>query len=142
MREGRHHPGYLGAYLAGSTVDLPDEAALPPGSDLDLNLVVETEGLKPGKRLHQGVLLDITIIARDRLFPAERALASYHLAGGLRTDTILDDPTNALRALQRAVAAYSAEPIWVRRRLEDVRQRIRSGLQSIDPAAAWPDQVT
>ncbi len=142
MQEGRLHPGYLGAYLAGSTVDLPDAAVLPTGSDLDLNLVVETEGPKPGKRLHQGVLLDITVIARDRLFPAERALASYHLAGGFRTDTILDDPTDTLRALQREVAAHFAEPVWVRRRLEDVKDRILGGLRSIESRAPWPDQVT
>jgi hypothetical protein len=134
---------FLGAYLTGSAARLPPDAALPRTSDVDL--VVVTAGTdapaKPGKFLFRGVLLEVTCLAEADLASAERVLSSYHLAGGFRTDTILDDPTGHLRRLQVTVGAAFADPRWVRRRMVDVRHRIESGLASADPGAPFPSQV-
>ena len=45
--EAAGSPGFVGAYLAGSVLDLPDDAPLPETSDLDVNVVV-AEGAGPG----------------------------------------------------------------------------------------------
>ncbi|MCA1223029.1 hypothetical protein [Streptomyces sp. 8L] len=141
---GRGHDGYLGAYVAGSTVALRAEEEVPLGSDVDIMLVTDrpARGFKPGKIRHLGVLFDVTPVALDTIAPAERALAVYHLAAGLSRDSVLDDPTGGLRALQRAVEAEFAAPERVRQRCGAVRRRIEEGLRAPDPAAPWPVRVT
>ncbi|WP_234344170.1 hypothetical protein [Streptomyces sp. NRRL F-5123] len=138
------YEGYVGAYFSGSTVEMPPLGELPLGSDVDVVVVTRQPvgGLKLGKFLHHGVLLEVTHLPWDRIAPAGRALADYHLAGGLRTDTVIDDPTGRLRALQRQVAAAFADETWVRRRCENVRQRIENGLRAPDTRAPWHDRVT
>jgi hypothetical protein len=144
MRHGNRLDEFRGAYLIGSTVGLADDAALPTGSDVDVMVV--TAGAeprdKPGKFLHRGTLLEVTYLPWDAIASVERVLGSYHLAAGLRRDTIIADPSGRLRRLQAAVSRHFAEKLWVRRRCEGARRRIEDGLQSIDPSAPWPDQVT
>ncbi|MFI5527707.1 hypothetical protein ACIA8O_04030 [Kitasatospora sp. NPDC051853] len=142
--EGRAHPGYLGAYLTGSTTTLPDGAELPVGSDLDVVLVTreEPEGFKPGKFDHQGVLLEVTHLPWDLLHPAERVLTDHHLAPGLRHGTVVDDPGGALAGLQAEVVARFAEPDLVRARCRSVHERITGGLEQHDPELPWHRQVT
>ena len=144
MHEGRGYDGYVGAYFTGSTVALPEDVDLPLGSDVDINLITRSpiNGLKLGKFEHLGALLEVTYMPWQRISPAETVLSDYHLAGGFRLDTVIDDPTGDLRSLQRQVAPEFAREAWVLRRLENVQRNIRSGLQGIDAAAPWPDQVT
>ncbi|WP_329454784.1 hypothetical protein [Streptomyces sp. NBC_01497] len=141
---GRGHEGYLGAYVTGSTVALREDQEVPVGSDVDVTLVTTRapRGFKPGKCRHLGALLDVTTVGLDTIAPAERALADYHLAAGLSRDTVLDDPTGRLRALQRSVAREFTAPERVRQRCEAVRRRIEGGLRTPDTAAPWPVQVT
>ncbi|GAA2251256.1 MULTISPECIES: hypothetical protein [Kitasatospora] len=141
---GRSLPGYFGAYLSGSTTVLRDEAELPLGSDVDIMLITRwpVEGHKLGKFTHRGVLLEVTYLAWEQLHPAEATLADYHLAGGLRRDTIVDDPTGALRALQQQVATGFADPAWVRARCQSVRDKIETALGNLDTTLPWHDQVT
>jgi hypothetical protein len=126
------------AYFTGSTVDLPDDAELPVGSDVDIAVVTDDAGPKPGKFLHRGVLLEVSYVTWREL---RDALASYHLAGGLRTDTVIADPTGELRPLQALVEQHFSDPAWVRRRRDQARTRVEQGLRGIDPAAPWPQQV-
>jgi hypothetical protein len=141
VRQHAVGPGLLGAYVTGSTVGLPDDTDLPPWTDLDVMVVTDAPG-RPGKLEHDGALLEVSHLPWAALRSAEHVLASYHLAAGLRTDTILADPTGRLHRLQAAVAAHFGEPHWVRRRCVDARRRIDTGLRTIDPAAPWPAQVT
>lgn len=142
-----HHAGgeadFLGAYFIGSTAGQPDDASLAPGSDIDVVVVTaaSSQPLKPGKVRHAGALLDVTIIPWRLLSSAEVVLTSYHLATGLRLGTIIADPTGRLRTLHSYVAAHFAEEAVVRRRCQDVREHIETGLGSIDRSAPWPDQV-
>ncbi|MCF3962077.1 hypothetical protein [Streptomyces fuscigenes] len=142
--EGRAREGYVGAYVTGSTVGLRDEDEVPVGSDLDLTVVTRAmpRGPKPGKFPHLGVLFDVTVVGWDALAPAGHALADYHLAAGLSRDTVLDDPTGGLRALQRSVAREFAAPARVRQRCGAVLTRIEAGLRTPDTAAPWPVRVT
>lgn len=133
-QEGHRYQDYRGAYFSGSTVGLADGVVLPVGTDVDIMLVTEhpVEGLKLGKFEHQGALLEVTYLSWEQISPAATALANYHIAGGLRRDTVIDDPTGDLRRLQAQVARGFASEAWVRRRCESVRQKIDSVLQALD----------
>ncbi len=128
----------LGAYFTGSTVGLSDDADLPVGSDVDVAVVADSTRPKAGKFLFRGVLLEVTYVTWQEI---RDALGSYHVAGGLRTDTVITDPTGRLRPLQALVARHFSDPFWVRRRCEEARSRVENGLRAIDPAAPWPRQV-
>ncbi|MFD6418952.1 hypothetical protein [Streptomyces sp. NPDC060194] len=143
-RRARADPGYRGAYFSGSTVGRPDGAPLPASSDVDVMLVTATDDppLKPGKLRHEGVLLEVSLVPWSELASAEHVLGSYHLAGGFRTDTVIDDPTGRLRTLQARVAAGFADRRWVRRRCLDARLRIESRLAALDMSAPFHEQVT
>jgi len=88
------------------------------------------------------VLIEVSELAWADIAPAETALASYHIAGSFRGDTIIDDPSGRLRQLQRQVAPAFAREAWVRRRCQGVLHKSRDALQTIDRAAPWHDQVT
>ncbi|HEX6344927.1 hypothetical protein [Umezawaea sp.] len=126
------------AYLTGSVVGMPDDAELPVGSDVDVCVVVDEAGPKPGKFLFRGALLEVTPVTWREV---RDALGSYHVAGGLRTDTVIADPTGGLRPLQAVVARHFDDPVWVRRRCEEAASRVERGLRGVDPAAPWPRRV-
>ncbi|MDR8411494.1 hypothetical protein MTP10_22500 [Nonomuraea sp. 3-1Str] len=139
----RPDPRYRGAYAAGSTVGLPDDAELPPSSDLDLFVVMAQDPppAKPGKLRYRGVLLEVSHLPWAALRSADDVLGSYHLAGAFRTDSVIDDPTGRLRAVQAHVASHFAARPWVRRRCEDAVRRIEAratALTSPAPGAPRP----
>jgi hypothetical protein len=139
----RPEAAFRGAYLSGSTVGLPDDAELPPSSDIDIVVVTAEDEppAKPGKFRYQGVLLEVSHLPWAQLASADEVLASYHLAGSFRTDTVISDPTGRLRTLHTAIAPRFAARPWVRRRCEDARRRIETRLAAIDPSAAFHTQV-
>ncbi|GAA4630005.1 hypothetical protein GCM10023196_053650 [Actinoallomurus vinaceus] len=135
--------GFRGAYFSGSTVGLPDDAELPPSSDVDIVVVIARDDppAKLGKFRYEGALLEVSHLSWAQLSSPDDVLASYHLAGGFRADTIIDDPTGRLRALHAYVAdRFAAEP-WVRRRCQDARHRIEHRLAAIDTSAPFHEQV-
>ena len=137
-------PGSGGRSSSGSTIWLADGAALPPASDVDVVVVTAREEPPPklGKFRYRGVLLEVTYLSWGQLASAEEVLASYHLAGSFRTDTIIADPTGHLGRLHAQVAGGFAELVWVRRRCEAARHKIEHGLRAIDASAPLHDQVT
>ena len=145
---GGRTPGFRGAYFSGSTVDLPADAEVPPGSDTDVMLVVDGPGpaAKPGKFRHRGALLEVTVVPWESLASPEHVLSSYHLATPFRTDTVIADPTGDLGRLRARVAAGFAEPRWVLRRRAEARARVEHGLRDladgrVDPERSWPALV-
>ncbi|MFD8686239.1 hypothetical protein [Streptomyces sp. NPDC059651] len=140
----RRTPGYRGAYFSGSTVGRPDDAELAPSSDVDVMIVTEEDDppLKPGKIRYEGALLEISLVPWAELRDPETVLTSYHLAGSFRTDTVIDDPTGALRALHAAVAPRFAGRDAVRGRCLDARHRVESRLATLDTGAPFHEQVT
>lgn len=135
---------FAGAFLNGSAAWADPDAELPPTSDVDVAVVVTDPVAppKPGKILWDGVLVDVTHLVWADLGSAEDVLASCHLAGAFRTDTVIADPTGRLARLQAAVAAGFAERRWVRRRCADAERRIIAGLALLDPRRPFHEQVT
>ncbi|WP_077063075.1 hypothetical protein [Streptomyces sp. MP131-18] len=143
-RHGRGLPGFHGAYFSGSTIALAPDDPVPPGSDVDIVLVVDDQdpGPKPGKFLYRGALLEVTLLPAELLASAEDVLSQHHLAPSLRTDTLIADPTGRLRALHEEVARRFAEPHWVRRRCASALRLVENGLGGLDTTAPWPQAVT
>ncbi|GIP37119.1 hypothetical protein J31TS4_03990 [Paenibacillus sp. J31TS4] len=135
-------PGFLGAYISGSTVGMPEEAELPATSDVDIVLVTEDEEpqVKPGKFLYMGVLLEVSYLPASQLASAEQVLSAYQLAGSFRVDTVLADPTGWLGRLQRQVSEQFAARSWVLRRCEHAWRKSRDGLRGVDQQAPLPDR--
>jgi hypothetical protein len=142
-RHARPEADFRGAYFSGSTVGLPDGAELPPSSDIDIAVVTAREDppVKPGKFRFQGALLEVSYVPLAELASADDVLASYHLAGSFRTDTIIDDPTGHLHALHDRISPRFAARPWVRRRCLDARRRVETRLAAIDTSAAFHEQV-
>ena len=143
IEEASRRPGFHGAYFAGSANWLPDDALLPPTSDLDLNVVFSGRGgaTKRGKFVHRGVLLEVTSLSLDDIGSPEIVLGHYHLAGGFRTPSIILDPSGRLTALQAAVSRDFAKREWVRRRCEHARSRILEQLAALNASNPFHDQV-
>ncbi|OMF72069.1 hypothetical protein [Paenibacillus glucanolyticus] len=144
LQHASREPGFMGAYFSGSTVGKPDDVEMAPSSDIDVVVVTEDAEppLKLGKFVYQDALIEATYLSWRDLSSPEQVLTSYHLAGSFRVDTLMSDPTGQLRKLQTEVSRHFADRIWVSRRCENVRERIITGLRSIDPSASWHRQVT
>jgi hypothetical protein len=144
MEEAAGVAGLCGAYHAGSTNWLPAWYTLPPASDVDVMVVVSNPD-QPGKRgklVYRDVLLDVSYVSSDRLRSPDEVLGDYHLAGGLRTPSIILDPSGELTALQSAVSADYARRRWVERRCEHARRRVLEHLRSSSESAPLHEQVT
>ena len=106
IEEAGATPGFCGSFFHGSTTWLPDDAALPVASDVDV-MVVTAEPrppLKLGKFLYREVVLDVASLPSDQVGSRDHVLGQYHLAGSFRTPSIISDPTGRLTDLQAAVA--------------------------------------
>ncbi|WP_342575697.1 hypothetical protein [Paenibacillus sp. FSL M8-0142] len=144
LQHAGSEPGFMGAYFSGSTVGKPDDAEIAPSSDIDVVVVTDRAEppMKPGKFRYQDALIEVTYLSWQDLASPERVLSSHHLAGSFRVDTLIADPSGQLRKLQAAVARQFADRAWVMRRCESVRERIITGLRSIQKDAPWHQQVT
>ncbi|MFE2426095.1 hypothetical protein ACFXJ5_04965 [Streptomyces sp. NPDC059373] len=122
---------------------MPDDAELSPSSDVDIVVVTAKADLpvKPGKIRYHGALLEVTYLPWAEFASAEGVLASYHLAGSFRVDTIIDDPTGHLRQLHIRVSRSFADRPWVRRRCQDARHRVENRLAAIDTSVPFHEQV-
>lgn len=137
-------PDFMGAFLSGSVAWLPADAPLSPASDVDVMVVLSTPSPppKPGKFRYGGALLEVTYLGWEPVPSSEEILASYHLAGALRGDTVLADPTGTLGALREAVSRDYAGREWVLRRCEEAERRVADGLAALDVSAPPYDRVT
>ncbi len=141
--EAADKAGFSGALFAGSVIRLPNEATLPPTSDVDLTIVLDTTRPpdKIGKFPCRGVVLDVSYMAADAFRSPEAVLGDYHLAGGMALPGIILDPTGTLASLQREVAEHFAQPEWVRRRCAHARDRVLAGLEHIREGAPLHQNV-
>ena len=134
------HPGYIGAYVGGSTAAMPPGAQIAGGSDMDVYVVCEAPPpSKRGKFEYLGALIEVSYVAAADIFPAEKALGDYHLANSLRYRFVLDDPRGALCALEKKVARDFAQLSNIIRRRDHALDRVRAGLMHIDYDAPLPD---
>src|SRR4051812_14311818 len=126
-------PGFSGAFYHGSVNGLPDEAALPATSDVDIMVVLADSNPvdKLGKFRYRDLLLEVSYLPADQVRSAEGVLSQYHLAGSLRTASIIADPTGRLIPLQAAVAKDFAQRRWVYTRCEQARNKVLNNLAGV-----------
>jgi hypothetical protein len=143
LDEGSRLPGFIGAYFAGSVNWLPDEAALPPASDLDVNLVFGGDDPLPARHKlnRDGVLIEISHLPLDRLRSPEQVLGDFALAGGFRVPSVILDPTGHLAALQAVVSRDFADSARVRRRCEQAEKTLHAYLDGPNEAAPLHRQI-
>lgn len=143
MKQGAALPGFRGAFFHGSTAWLPDDAVFPLSSDVDIMVVLEAPEPpdKLGKFLYRDVLLEVSYLPSDQLSSPEVVLGQYHLAGSLRTASVILDPSGWLTGLQAVVSRDYAERAWVRKRCEHARDKVGQGLRGLDSADPFHDQV-
>jgi hypothetical protein len=135
--------GFRGAFLTGSAGALPGDAALPTTSDVDVTVVV-ADHRNPGnagKRLVDGVLLDVSYLGESALADPSRVAASFVYAPSFRGGQILADPTGHLARLEELIAPRFDSPAATQARVEDVRRRMRHRFAALDPTAPWADLV-
>lgn len=129
LAEAAVSPAIVGAFFHGSMTAQPDDAAVPPSSDVDVLVVVEDEAewSKPGKFRHHGVLLEVSPLPSAQVASAESVLGQYNLAGSFRFPGVIYDPTGRLSAIQDVVGREFARRIWVRQRCENARDKVIGG---------------
>ncbi len=134
-------PGFVGAYAGGSLAGMPPDAAIPPGSDLDVFVVLD--GALPPKRgkfVTGGLLLEISYLQWASMTPWDKSLRDYHLAPSLRLQCTLCDPSGVLSALQQQAADNFWAPKYLCARRDHAIARVRAGLSGLD-AAALPENL-
>jgi hypothetical protein len=136
-------PGFCGAFFHGSTNWLPDDALLPPSSDVDIMVVLDDSNppVKLGKFLFRDVLLEASYLPRDQIGSPEQVLANYHLAGSFRAPGIIADPSGELQRLQAAVSRGYAQRRWVQARCAHARDNILRNIRSLSEADPFHDRV-
>lgn len=143
MEEGQNIPGFLGAYLAGSTLWLPDDAILPASSDVDVFVVLaDPPPLKLGKFFYRDVILEISYMPSDQLQSPDQILSNSFMAGSFRIPNLIVDPSGQLTKLQAVVSRNYAKRHWVRKRCEHARDKVLGMLRSLSASTPFHDQVT
>jgi hypothetical protein len=143
VEEASGLPGFCGAYTAGSTNWLPDDADLSTTSDLDIMVVLadQNQASIRGKFIYRDTLLEVSYLRNDQLQSPDQVLSDYHLAASFRTTKIMFDPLGHLTPLLEAVSRDYAKRQWVRQRCTNARDKILGYLRSINAEAALHDQV-
>lgn len=143
IEEGSKIPNFSGAFYHGSTNWLPEDAALPATSDLDIMVVLADPNPphKPGKFIYQDVMLEVSYLSSDQLQSPEVILSQSHMAGSFRAPSIILDPTGHLTQLQAVVAKAYAKRHWVYQRCLYARDKILNNLQQLKASDPFHDQV-
>jgi hypothetical protein len=135
--------GFCGAYTAGSTNWLSDDAELTTASDLDVMVVLadQNQTRRRHKFFYRDTLLEVSFLANDQLQSPDQVLSDYHLAPSFRTTKILLDPSNHLTTLLTMVRRDYAKRQWVCKRCTNARNKVLQYLDSIREEAPLHDQV-
>lgn len=144
IEEAASVPGFCGAFYAGSVNWLPDDAYLPPTSDVDIWVVLAGANAadKPGKIIYRDVILDVSYLPIDQLQPPDRILGDYHMAGSFRTPSVIADPSGQLTKLQAAVSTDFAKRRWVLTRCGHAKSNVLRYIRSLNESELLHDQVT
>jgi hypothetical protein len=143
VQEGIRIPGFCGAYIAGSTNWLPEDADLPTTCDLDIMVVLadQNQACRRDKFIYQDTLLEVSCLRNDRFQSPDQVLNDYHLAPSFRTTPIIFDPFSYLTPLLAAVSRDYNKRYWVRQRCANAKEKIVRYLQSINEEAPIDNRV-
>jgi hypothetical protein len=143
IEEGTKLLGFSGAYLAGSTLWLPDNATLPVSSDVDVVIVLaKPPSLKLGKFIYRDVMLEVSYMPSDQLQSPEMILDKPHLAGSFSMPNLILDPSGHLTALQAVVSRDFAKRYWVHQRCQYAAGMVLGRLQALNQSEPFHEQVT
>jgi hypothetical protein len=144
IEEAGKASGFAGAFYAGSTNWLPDDAILPATSDVDVMVVLTDPNPadKLGKFLYRDVLLEVSYLSSHQLQSSDLILGQYHMAGSFRRPSIILDRSGQLTKLQVAVSKEYAKRQWVYQRCTEARNNVLRHLQSLNESEPFHDQVT
>jgi hypothetical protein len=140
IEEASRIPGFCGAYAAGSTNWLPDDAELSTAPDIDIMVVLadQNHARRRHKFIYHDTLLEVSYLGNDQLQSPGEVLSDYHLAPSLRTTNILIDPSGHLAAI---VCRDYAKRQWVCKRCTNARDKVLQYLTAICEEAPLHDQV-
>lgn len=144
LEEVSKNPHFDGAFFAGSTNWMSDEAPFPGTSDLDIKIVLADSDPPDNfeKHLYQGVMIDTSYISNEQLQTPDMILGNYFLAGHFTTpDMIIADPSGQLTKIQATVSRNFAQREWVVRRCEHARNQVLNSLEWLQESQPWHDQV-
>lgn len=146
--EAERVPGFAGALLAGSSLRREPDDPHPPGSDVDVWVVIDgpvpdpflapAHPLALHKSVVHGVVLDRMFLPWKRLEDPAAVLSDMFLAPVLAAGAILSDPSGRLSHLGAAVAAEHRRRAWVRSRLDGVRERVLALCHAIEEQPPLP----
>lgn len=141
---GSQTPGFLGAFLKGSTKWAAPNATHSPSSDVDVCVVVDQVGQKITwpKLRYKDILLESGCIARSELGTAEDILQNPRMAGNFWHPVLLADSYGVLKVLGRQVNTQFAKRFWVEQRMHRAEDLALLWLNRIDKAESFPDKVT
>ncbi|MDJ0790235.1 MAG: hypothetical protein QNK05_25855 [Myxococcota bacterium] len=143
-REAAPRPGFVGAFLSGSTKWSPPEAAHPPSSDVDVRVVFERldAPVTWEKSLEEGLLIEGSAIALGQLGSGEALAHDPYLGGSLWHPVLLADPRGELDALARVVTREFPKRALVEERAGQMRALLLDWLGRIERAPTYTTQVT
>src|SRR4051794_1587777 len=81
IEEASKAAGFFGAYFAGSTNWMSDDALFPATSDVDIKIVTEDPPDGFRKFLYRDVIIEVSYIASDQFQSPDTILGTYHAAG-------------------------------------------------------------
>jgi hypothetical protein len=138
-----HAPGFCGAFFHGSINWLPDDAVMPPYSDIDVMVVLAHPNPpdKLGKFVYQDVMLEVSYVSRDHIQSPDINLGQPHIAGSFRRSSVILDPSGQLTKLQAVVSKHYAKRRWVTKRCENAMDKVLQNLQGLKASEPFHDQV-
>jgi hypothetical protein len=136
--------GFYGAYFCGSINWMPDDAQIPPASDVDIEVVFEGSNAPDEHRkfLYRDVVFEVSYAPASHFQSPELILGDYPTACHFSTSSIIADPSGQLTKVQKVVSLDYAKRKWVYKRCEDARERLLTMLQELDESAPFHDQVS
>jgi len=142
--EASRTPGFVGAFLTGSTKWRAVDALHRASSDVDVRVVVDRPGAPADRKkfVYRNILLEAAFVTRKELGSAGEILPNPHLAGSLWHPVLLIDPAGELAELGKCVTARFTRRAWVEERRNRARELALLWLRRIDEAESFPEQVT
>ncbi|NTX06862.1 hypothetical protein [Myxococcus sp. CA040A] len=137
--EGSRIPGFLGAYVAGSSTRMPLDAPFAPWRDVDI-VIATTDAnevrMPPLEFVHQEVIVECGCLDAKLFQRAEDIVATPEHADNLAAGVILSDPTGAFQKLHERVAVEFPRRPWVRARCEAHQRTFLTHLEQATQARA------
>lgn len=143
IEEAGNLPGFDGAFIAGSTNWLPDDAPFPVISDVDVKIILADPDLPISyqKQIFQGIMLDVSYMSKDQIQSPDMILGNYYLAYHFTTSNIISDPSGQLTKIQAVVSKDFTRRKWVLQRCEHARNQVMNSLEWWQVSQPFHDQV-